>query len=172
MDHFVKSRGCGCCGKFLPARAPEVNTIEFLPAYRNFWQNEFVTISNGQDIPFNNQSVAEAGGVVLLSPTTVFIPLAGDYEISYVITSVVFETVNQEQQVTAILNGTPVPGFQTTFGAITGTGEACDQFSGTAILRIPAKSTFSLRNTSLFGSSISLCDLVESGAALIIKKLS
>ncbi|MGM2669603.1 BclA C-terminal domain-containing protein [Bacillus cereus group sp. Bce026] len=172
MDRFLKSKGCGCCGKFLPARAPEVNTIEFLPAYRNFWQNEFVTIPNGQDIPFNNQSVAEAGGVVLLSPTTVFIPLAGDYEIGYVITSVVFQTTSQEQQVTAILNGTPVPGFQTTFGTITETGEACDQFSGTAILRIPAKSTFSLRNTSLFGSSISLCDLVESGAALIIKKLS
>lgn len=90
MDHFFKSKGCGCCGRFLPARAPEVNTIEFLPAYRNFWQNEFVTIPNGQNIPFNNQSVAEAGGIVLLSPTTVFIPLIGDYEISYVITSVVF----------------------------------------------------------------------------------
>lgn len=173
MDQYVlKSKGC--CGRFLHPRAPELNTLEFLPAYRNFWQNEFVTIPNGQNIPFNNQSVASAGGIVLLPPATIFIPLAGDYEISYVITSVVFETetTNQEQQVTAILNGNPVPGFQTSFGTRTSTGESCDQFSGTAILRIPAKSTFSLRNTSLFGNSISLCNLVESGAALIIKKLS
>lgn len=112
------------------------------------------------------------GGIILLSPTTVFIPLAGDYEISFVITSVVFAAGNREQQVTAILNGVPVPGFQTSFGTITETGESCDQFSGTAILRIPANSTFSLRNTSLNGSSISLFNLVESGAALIIKKLS
>ncbi|GAB6455464.1 hypothetical protein bcgnr5402_66200 [Bacillus cereus] len=107
-----------------------------------------------------------------MPPATIFIPLAGDYEISYVITSAVLAAANREQQVTAILNGVPVPGFQTSFGTITETGEACDQFSGTAILRIPAKSTFSLRNTSLNGSSISLCNLVESGAALIIKKLS
>ncbi|WP_242309131.1 hypothetical protein [Bacillus cereus group sp. BfR-BA-01524] len=172
MDHFFKSKGCGCCDKFLPP-APVIHpTMVFSPAYRNFWQNTFVTIPNGQDIPFNNQSVAEAGGIVLLPPATIFIPLAGDYEISYVITSVVFETANQEQQVSAILNGNPVPGFQTSFGVRTATGESCDQFSGTAILRIPAKSTFSLRNTSLFGNSISLCNLVESGAALIIKKLS
>ncbi|MDZ4411605.1 hypothetical protein ORM92_04560 [Bacillus cereus] len=169
-SYFSKRKGC--CGKFLPPRAPEVHTLEFLPAYRNFWQSQFVTVPNGQNIPFNNQSVAVAGGIVLSSPTTIFIPLAGDYEINYVITTVVFTTLNREQQITAILNGVPVPGFQTSFGTITETGESCDQFSGTAILRIPAKSIFSLRNTSLNGSSISLCNLIESGAALIIKKLS
>ncbi|HGH7182994.1 hypothetical protein DXB51_11475 [Bacillus cereus] len=169
-SYFSKSKGC--CGKFLPAHPPAVHSLEFSPAYRNFWQNTFVTIPNGQNIPFNNQSIANAGGVVLLSPTTVFIPLAGDYEINYVITSAVSTEVNREQQVTAILNGAPVPNFQTSFGTITNTGESCDQFSGTAILRVPAQSTFSLRNTSLFGSSISLCNLVESGAALNIKKLS
>ncbi|NUH91276.1 hypothetical protein HUN72_24760 [Bacillus thuringiensis] len=174
MDQFFKLKGCGC-GHNFPSPAPVIHPTQvFAPAYRNFWQNTFVTIPNGQDIPFNNQSVAEAGGIVLLPPATIFIPLAGDYEISYVITSVVFgtATTNQEQQVTAILNGNPVPGFQTSFGTRTSNSESCDQFSGTAILRIPAKSTFSLRNTSLFGNSISLCNLVESGAALIIKKLS
>ncbi|MGM2776579.1 BclA C-terminal domain-containing protein, partial [Bacillus cereus group sp. Bce015] len=66
MDHFFKSKSCGCCDKFLPP-APVIHpTMVFSPAYRNFWQNTFVTIPNGQDIPFNNQSVAEAGGIVLL----------------------------------------------------------------------------------------------------------
>ncbi|WP_460224184.1 BclA C-terminal domain-containing protein, partial [Bacillus cereus] len=168
MEHYVlKSKGC--CGKFFPPRAPVIHpTHEFSPAYRNFWQKTFIVIPNGQNIPFNNQSVAAAGGLVLLPPATIFIPLAGDYEISYVITAAVLAAANREQQVTAILNGVPVPGFQTSFGTITEAGEACVQFSGTAILRIPAKSTFSLRNTSLNGSSISLCNLVESGAALII----
>ncbi|PGO25328.1 hypothetical protein CN984_19480 [Bacillus cereus] len=169
-SHFSKSKGC--CGKFLPAQPPGAQSLEFSPAYRNFWQNTFVTIPNGQNIPFNNQSIANAGGIVLLSPTTVFIPLAGDYEINFVITTSVRTAGNREQQVTAILNGAPVPNFQLSFGTITETGESCDQFSGTAILRIPAKSIFSLRNTSLNGSSLSLCNLVESGAALNIKKLS
>ncbi|MED3036574.1 hypothetical protein CBR56_17540 [Bacillus thuringiensis] len=164
------SRPKGCCNRFSPAVPPAVPP--FSPAYRNFWQNTFVTIPNGQDIPFNNQSEAAAGGIVLLSPTTVFIPVAGDYEINYVITTHDITGVSSEQQVTAILNGAPVPNFQTFFGAITTTGEACDQFSGTAILRIPANSTFSLRNTSLDGFSLALCDFVESGAALSIKKLS
>lgn len=169
-SYFSKPKGC--CGKFLPPRAPEVYTLEFLPAYRNFWQNQFITVPNGQDIPFNNQSVATAGGIVLLSPTTIFILLAGDYEINYVITTADITGISSEQQVTAILNGTPVSDFQASFGTITTTEEACDQFSGTAILRIPANSHFSLRNTSLGGNCLTLCDLVESGAALNIKKLS
>ncbi|MGE6541225.1 BclA C-terminal domain-containing protein [Bacillus luti] len=174
MDHYVlKSKGCGCCDKFLPPRVPVIHpTHEFSPAYRNFWQNQFVAIPNGQNIPFNNESIAAAGGIVLLPPATIFIPLAGDYEISFVVTSFVSTAANREQQVTAILNGVPVPGFQASFGTINEIAERCDQFSGTAILRVPAKSTFSLRNTSLNGSSISLCNLVESGASLIIKKLN
>ncbi len=160
-----------CCSKFLPPLPPEGQKLEFSPAYRNFWQNTFITIPNGQDIPFNNQSTAVAGGIVLLSPTTIFIPLAGDYEISYVITTAI-TTGNPEQQVTVILNGTPIPNFQTSFGTRTTASESCDQFSGTAILRVTANSTFSLRNTSLNGAPLALCDLVESGAALIIKKLN
>ncbi|HDR4479291.1 TPA: hypothetical protein QCQ09_000846 [Bacillus cereus] len=170
-SYFSKTKQC--CGRFSPPIPPAVPQIPtFSPAYRNFWQNTFVTILNGQDIPFNNQSIATAGGIVLLSSTTIFIPLAGDYEINYVITTVDRTGIGSEQQVTAILNGIPVPNFQTSFGTITNTGEACDQFSGTAILRIPANSTFSLRNTSLGGFSLALCDLIESGAALSIKKLS
>ncbi|WP_336993112.1 BclA C-terminal domain-containing protein [Bacillus toyonensis] len=170
-SYFSKTKGC--CGRFFPPIPPAVSPIPaFSPAYRNFWQNTFVTISNGQDIPFNNQSIATAGGIVLLSPTTVFIPVAGDYEINYVITTNDITGISSEQQVTAILNGSPVPNFQTSFGTITNTEEACDQFSGTAILRVPANSTFSLRNTSLDGRSLALCNLVESGAALNIKKLS
>ncbi|MDO8158398.1 hypothetical protein FKQ51_13700 [Bacillus toyonensis] len=170
-SYFSKTKGC--CGRFFPAIPPAVPPFPvFSPAYRNFWQNTFVTVPNGQGIPFNNQSVATAGGIVLLSPTTVFIPVAGDYEINYVITTADITGVGSEQQVTAILNGAPVPNFQTSFGTVTNTGESCDQFSGTAILRIPANSTFSLRNTSLGGRSLALCDLVESGAALNIKKLS
>lgn len=144
----------------------------FSPAYRNFWQNTFVTVLNGEDIPFNNQSVATAGDIVLLSPTTIFIPIAGDYEINYIITTINITGTNSEQQVTAILNGVPVPNFQASFGTITNPGEECDQFSGIAILRVPANSTLSLRNTSLNGSSLALCNLVESGAALNVKKLS
>ncbi|MBE5105952.1 hypothetical protein IGI01_11760 [Bacillus thuringiensis] len=167
------SKPKGCCRRFFPAFPPAVPPIPaFLPAYRNFWQNTFVTVPNGQDIPFNNQSIATAGGIVLLSPTTIFIPIDGDYEINYVITTSDRTGIGSEQQVTAILNGAPVPNFQTSFGTITNTGEACDQFSGTTILRVPANSTFSLRNTSLFGRSLALCNLVESGAALNIKKLS
>lgn len=171
-SYFSKSKGC-CCHGILPALPPAVPpTLAFSPAYRNFWQNTFVTVPNGENIPFNNQSVASAGGIVLLPPTTISIPVAGDYEINYVITTANITSTGSEQQVTAILNGVPVPNFQTSFGTITNTGEACDQFSGTAILRVPANSTFSLRNTSLFGRSLALCNLVESGATLNIKKLS
>jgi len=145
----------------------------FSPAYRNFWQNTFVMVPNGQDIPFNNQSIATAGGISLLNPTTISIPIAGDYAINYVITvsdisSIGFST----QVVTAILNGVPVPDFQTSFGVVASSAESCDQFSGIAILRVPANSTLSLRNTSLEVDVLALCDAVESGAAINIIKLN
>ncbi|WJX08422.1 exosporium leader peptide-containing protein [Bacillus cereus] len=145
----------------------------FSPAYRNFWQNTFVRIPNGQDIPFNNQSIATAGGISLLNPTTISIPIAGDYAINYVITtSDISSTGFSSQIVTAILNGVPVPNFQTSFGVVANSEESCDQFSGIAILRIPANSTLSLRNTSVETDVLALCDAVESGAAINIIKLN
>ncbi|MGN4561960.1 exosporium leader peptide-containing protein [Bacillus cereus group sp. MYBK5-2] len=152
---------------------PTGPTGVFSPAYRNFWQNTFVRVPNGQDIPFNNQSIATAGGISLLNPTTISIPIAGDYAINYVITtSNISSTGFSSQIVTAILNGVPVPNFQTSFGVVASSEESCDQFSGIAILRIPANSTLSLRNTSVEADVLALCDAVESGAAINIIKLN
>jgi len=142
-------------------------------SYGNFWQNTFVSIPNGQAIPFNN-SGPSGGGIALLNPTTISIPRAGDYEINYVVTVTPADPIPEEQQVSAFLNGVIVPNFQSSFGIRFSDPDdvaSCFQITGTAIISIPTNSTLQLRNTSLGGDDLDLCNLVESGAALTIKRL-
>lgn len=169
-SYFTTHRGC--CSKFLPPRPPEGAEVKFLPSYRQFWQSGVITIANGNDIPFNHQSIATEGGITLLPPSTILIPLAGDYEIQFTLTTTVAAAAPLEQQVTVIVNGVVVPNSQATFGTMTANEESCDQFSGTVLLRLPANSTLSLRNTSPNAASLTLCNLAENGASLIIKKVS
>lgn len=144
-------------------------------AYGNFFQNQFVRVGSGAPIPFNGVGQT-VGGVTLVSPTDIQVSQAGDYFISYTLTvSPANEAIPLEQQAAIFINGVRVPNFQTDFG-IRFSNSAdkgdCRQIHGEAIVFIPANSLVELRNLSLGGRDMHLCDFVESGAAINLSKLS
>lgn len=144
-------------------------------SYGNFFQNRFVTVGSGAAIPFNGVG-RTAGGVTLVSPTDIHVSKAGDYLLSYTLTVTPNgEEFPLEQQAAIFINGVKVSDFQTDFG-IRFSNPAdkgdCRQIHGEAIVFIPAKSLVELRNVSLGGRTMHLCDFVESGAAINLIKLS
>lgn len=152
-----------------------------MASFGNFWQTQFLTISNGQAIPWNNTG-ATAGGVAL-NPSnnkTIVVPTAGNYEISFTVTiSTEGQTVpNFEQQVDLFINGSPSTNSQFEFGILindpdfTGNVTECRQIHGQGIVKLPKNAKLQLRNVSLNGETIKLCDLVEAGAAINVVQLS
>ncbi|MUL34774.1 hypothetical protein [Priestia megaterium] len=141
------------------------------PSYGNFWQSENAGVAPNGPIPFN-QTGPTAGGVSLLTPSTIGITEAGDYEINYIVTIIPPPNVTR---LSVFLNNVEVPNFQTTFTTLfddTGFLLEAYQVSGTAIISIPANSTLELRNTS--GSVIAFFgrNLQANAAALTVIKLS
>ncbi|MGF9859857.1 hypothetical protein ABEX55_22865 [Priestia endophytica] len=141
------------------------------PSYGNFWQSGNAGVASNGPIPFN-QTGPTAGGISLLTPDTINITEAGDYEVSYIVTIIPPPNLTK---LSVFLNNVEVPNFQTTFTTLfedTGILLEAYQVSGTAIISIPANSTLELRNTSGSPLAIFSSNLQSNAAALIVIKVS
>lgn len=145
-------------------------------AYGNFWQTNFITVPFGVSFPFN-QTGPIAGGISLLSPTTIGIKQAGDYRVSFI--SSINVTLNpvfpHEPVISIFLNNKPLPNVQADFSILIRDTESigCHQLTGEAIISVPANSILELKNNSFFNNqSIITCDNGVNAVELAIVKLS